>query len=60
MLILSINEVLNWVQIVADNGRKYTCPMKKIGDELFFNFKKQDHKVADYVSSLTRIFKSKG
>ncbi len=56
MSILCINEVLNWVQITA-NGRTYTCPMKKIGDELFFNFKKQDHKVADYVTKLTHVFR---
>lgn len=56
MLILNINKICEWVQIIA-NGRTYTCPTKTIDGELFFRFKKQWHKVAEYVSELTSEFK---
>ncbi len=48
MLVLGINYILNWVQIISD-GRKYTCPTKEINGELFFKFKKEWHKVAEYM-----------
>lgn len=52
MLVLNINEVLNWVQITA-GGIKRTCPMKEINGELFFKFKNEWHQVAKYTSELT-------
>lgn len=39
MLVLGINKILNWCQITS-GGRKYTCPTKLIGGQLFFVFKK--------------------
>lgn len=56
MLILGINRVLKWVQITF-NGRRYTCPTKEISGELFFRFKNQWHKVAEYISEYTSEFK---
>jgi len=47
MLVLGINHVLKWVQIVS-GGIRYTCPMKEINGKLFFHFKKELHKVMDY------------
>lgn len=55
MMILNINKVLGWVQITA-GGRRYTCQLKNIDGELFFFFKKNWHKVADYVSKYTTEF----
>ena len=49
MLVLGINKILKWCQIVS-GGRRYTCPTKEINGELFFVFKKEWHKVADFVS----------
>ena len=49
MLVLGINKILKWCQIVS-GGRRYTCPTKEINGELFFIFKKEWHKVADFVS----------
>lgn len=53
MLILGIHKVLNWLQITT-GGRRYTCKMKEINGEKFFHFKKQWHKVADYISKHTK------
>lgn len=55
MTLLGINHILKWVQICA-GGRKYTCPMKKTGGELYFRFKDEWHRVADYISELTTEF----
>lgn len=45
------------VQIVADCGRYYTCPVKEVDGEWFFRFKNQWHKVTDYTDSDTRTTK---
>lgn len=58
MLILGINHLTNWLQITTENGR-YTCPTKTINGELFFRFKKEWHKVIDYVSEYTTELISK-
>ena len=52
MLILGINRVLNWCQVLA-GGRRYTCPTKMIDGQLFFDFKKAWHPVSEYVSEHT-------
>ena len=39
MLVLGVNKVLNWCQVLS-NGRKYTCPTKVVDGELCFAFKK--------------------
>ncbi len=49
MLVLGVNRVLNWVQVLS-NGRKYTCPIVVVNGESFFHFKKQLHSVAAYLS----------
>lgn len=40
MLILGINNVLNWVQITTGSGT-YTCPMDNRDGELYFKFKNE-------------------
>ena len=52
MLVLGINRILKWVQIVS-GGRRYTCPTKEINGELFFVFKRSLHKVIDFTSEHT-------
>lgn len=52
MLILGINRVLKWVQVTT-GGRSYTCPMKEVDGVLYFHFKKEWHKVMDFVSDHT-------
>lgn len=52
MLILGINRVLKWLQITS-GGRSYTCPTKEVNGELFFIFKKEWHRVADFLSEHT-------
>lgn len=52
MLVLGINRVLNWLQITS-GGRSYTCNTKEINGELFFIFKNEWHRVADYLSEHT-------
>ncbi|MDD3193562.1 MAG: hypothetical protein PHE47_06885 [Oscillospiraceae bacterium] len=59
MLVLGINKVLKWVQITT-GGRRYTCPTKEINGELFFIFKKDWHKVMDFVSNHTTELVSEG
>ena len=49
MIVLGINKICEWCQIVA-GGRKYTCPTKVVDGELFFRFKNAWHSVAQYVS----------
>jgi hypothetical protein len=52
MLVMGINRILKWVQIIS-GGRSYTCPTKEINGELFFIFKKSWHKVMDFTSEHT-------
>ena len=59
MLILGINRILKWLQITS-GGRSYTCPTKEINGELFFIFKKEWHRVADYISEYTTELIPKG
>lgn len=59
MKISCINEVLKWIQITT-GGRRYTCNSKIINGELCFLFKKEWHKVADYVCEHTSEFISEG
>ena len=59
MLVLGINKILNWCQITS-GGRKYTCPTKLIGGQLFFVFKKEWHSVAEYVSEHAEELVSEG
>lgn len=59
MLILGINRVLKWLQITSC-GRSYTCPTKEINGELFFIFKKEWHRVADFLSEHTTELVSEG
>jgi len=59
MLILGINRVLKWLQITS-GGRSYTCPTKEINGELFFIFKKEWHRVAEFLSEHTTELVSEG
>lgn len=52
MLVLGINKVLKWCRI-TNGSRTYTCPTKYINGELFFRFKNEWHKVAEFVSDHT-------
>ncbi len=49
ILVLGINRILNWCQIVS-NGSRYTCRIKDIDGELFFKFKNVWHKVAEFAA----------
>ena len=49
MLVLGINKILKWCQITS-GGRTYTCPTKVIDGEIFFHFKKEGHKAAQFAS----------
>ena len=49
MLVLGVNRILKWCQIVS-NGRRYTCPTKSIDSKLFFRFKNAWHPVAEFIS----------
>lgn len=59
MLILGINRVLKWLQITS-GGRSYTSPTKEINGEVFFIFKKEWHRVADFLSEHTTELVSEG
>jgi hypothetical protein len=48
MLVLGINKILNWCQITSGD-RIYTCNTKSIDGELFFKFKNNWYKVAEFV-----------
>lgn len=48
MQILGINRVLGWLQIIS-GGRRYTCHTKDISGIEHFFFKKEWHKVAEYL-----------
>lgn len=52
MLVLGVNKILKWCQIIT-NGRRYTCPTKEENGELFFHFKKAWHPVTEYISEYT-------
>ena len=52
MRVIGLNKILKWCQI-SSSGRKYTCCTKEINGELCFFFKKEWHKVADYLSDYT-------
>ena len=49
MLVLGINKILNWCQITS-GGKRYTCDTKVINGDLYFKFKKEWHKVANFVA----------
>ena len=49
MLVLGVNKILKWCQIVS-GGRRYTCPTKEINGQLCFAFKKAWHPVAEFIS----------
>ena len=49
MLVLGVNKILGWCQIVS-GGRRYTCFTKEIDGQLHFVFKKAWHPVAEYIS----------
>ena len=57
LVVLGINRVLNWCQILC-NGRKYTCPTKIIEGELYFSFKNKWHSVAEFSDSSTEVLLS--
>ena len=42
------NNFFDWVQVITHTGT-YTCPTKMINGELFFKFKKEWHKVSEYL-----------
>lgn len=49
MLVLGVNKILGWCQIVS-NGIRHTCPTKYINGVLHFRFKKEWFKVSDFKS----------
>ncbi len=53
MTVLGVNKILKWCQILSDSGRKYTCPTKEIDGVLCFLFKKQWHRVGDFLNDYT-------
>lgn len=59
MLVLGINKILNWCQIVS-GGRKYTYPTKLIDGKLFFYLKKEWHSVAEFISDHAEELVSEG
>ena len=59
MLVLGVNRILNWCQIISA-GRRYTCPTKTIDGKLFFYFKKEWHSVAQFISEHTDELVSEG
>ena len=59
MLVLGINKILNWCQIIS-GGRTYTCPTKLIDGKLVFHFKKEWHSVAEFVSDHAEELVSEG
>lgn len=49
MLVLGVNKILKWCQIVS-GGRRHTCPTKLIDGKLFFKFKNIWHPVSEFIS----------
>ena len=49
MLVLGINKILKWCQVLA-GGRTYTCRTREINGKLFFKFKNVWHPVAQFVA----------
>lgn len=49
MLVLGVNKILKWCQIVS-RGRKYTCPTKLVDGKLFLKFKNIWHPVTEFIS----------
>lgn len=49
MIVLGVNKVLNWCQIISD-GRTYTCRTKDIDGKLYFIFKRVWHPVEEFLS----------
>ena len=49
MLVLGVNKILNWCQIVS-GGRRYTCPTKEIDGKLLFSFKKAWYPLEEYIT----------
>ncbi len=56
MIISVINESMNTVQVINENG-KYTCRTEIKNGELHFKFKNQWHRVSDYTTDTTSVFK---
>ena len=56
MMVLGINYILKSVQIIA-GGRRYICPIKESGRELYFRFRNEWHKVMDFISEFTVILR---
>ena len=54
ILVLGVNLALKFTQILT-HGSRYTCPTKKVNDELFFKFKGEWHSVAQYSNEYTCI-----
>ena len=59
MLVLGINKILKWCQITS-GGRTYRCLTKSINGELFFKFKNNWHKVAEFVSDNAEVLVEEG
>lgn len=49
MLVLGVNKILKWGQIIS-GGRHYTCQTKEINGQLCYAFKKAQRPVAEYIS----------
>ncbi len=52
MLVLGVNKVLNWCQVLS-GGRRYTCCTDMVNGELCFYFKKAYHSVAQFATEHT-------
>ena len=59
MLILGVNRILKWCQVLS-GGRRYTCPTKMVGGKLFFHLKKEWHSVAEFISDHAEELVSEG
>lgn len=59
MLVLGVNKILKWCQVVS-GGRRYTCLTKTMDGKLFFHFKKEWHSVAEFISDHAEELVSEG
>ena len=59
MLVLGVNRILKWCQIISE-GRRYTCITKLVDGKLYFNFKKEWHSVAEFASDHASELVSEG